>query len=239
VTIHTIYVYDAFYLVPPPPRGWSFGLASGTRIPIDDPARAETSLWQEHRTTLVRPASWLAFEQGIGGWTLTVHHAYDPIDRVLYLGDGTRSEAAAAVNMVINRFAGNGSAGFSGDDGPALEAQLASPFKVAVAPDRTVFIADCANCRVRKITPDGTITTVAGGGSVPNPQPGDGGGALRPDRSGPRPGRELVHRGLHGSSRPKGQPGWNYHHCGGFGMRPMGGATPGVATAAQPRRHIS
>ena len=61
--------------------------------------------------------------------------------------------------------AGNGTIGFSGDGGPATSAALDSPVGIAVDPDGNVFIADTFNHRIRKVTPDGIITTVAGNGS--------------------------------------------------------------------------
>lgn len=64
----------------------------------------------------------------------------------------------------IETLAGTGTAGFSGDGGPAATAQLDYPTGVAVQPDGTVLIADDANYRVRSVAPDGIITTVAGGG---------------------------------------------------------------------------
>lgn len=66
-----------------------------------------------------------------------------------------------------HRIAGTGDSGFSGDDGPALEAQLANPAGLALAPDGGLYVADAGNGRLRRVAPDGTITTVAGGGTVP------------------------------------------------------------------------
>ena len=65
---------------------------------------------------------------------------------------------------VIAAFAGTGAAGFSGDGGPAGSARLDSPGALAVAPDGTLYIADNGNFRIRRVTPQGIITTVAGTG---------------------------------------------------------------------------
>jgi sugar lactone lactonase YvrE len=66
---------------------------------------------------------------------------------------------------VIITVAGNGELGFSGDDGPALAAQLNSPEGVAVDGDGNLFIADFGNQRIRKVSTTGVISTIAGNGS--------------------------------------------------------------------------
>lgn len=65
---------------------------------------------------------------------------------------------------IINTYAGNGSAGFSGDSGAATSAQLSSPVGLALDSSGNLYIADSANARVREIS-GGTITTVAGNGT--------------------------------------------------------------------------
>jgi uncharacterized protein (TIGR03437 family) len=67
---------------------------------------------------------------------------------------------------IITRVAGTGVDGFSGDGGPALAARLNQPSGLAIDASGNLFIADTINRRVRKIGPDGTITTVAGNGGV-------------------------------------------------------------------------
>ncbi len=65
---------------------------------------------------------------------------------------------------VIETVAGTGRQGFSGDGGPALSADLSGPAGVWVDADRNLTIADAGNRRIRKVKPDGVITTVVGGG---------------------------------------------------------------------------
>jgi hypothetical protein len=80
-----------------------------------------------------------------------------------------QSAAAATVEVTsgspITTIAGNGQAGFAGDGGPAAAAQLNLPRDSAIGPDGSIYIADTYNNRVRKIAPDGTVSTVAGNGS--------------------------------------------------------------------------
>ena len=65
---------------------------------------------------------------------------------------------------VIRTYAGSGVAGFQGDAGPALKAQLDKPFGIALDEAENLYIADRNNNRVRKVSPEGIITTVAGDG---------------------------------------------------------------------------
>ncbi len=66
---------------------------------------------------------------------------------------------------VIATVAGDGAAAYSGDNGPATSASLNYPSGVAVDSYGNIYIADYYNSRVRKVTPGGTITTVAGTGT--------------------------------------------------------------------------
>ncbi len=65
---------------------------------------------------------------------------------------------------VITTVAGNGVAGYNGDNIPATSASLDDPFDVAVDSFGNLYIADYYNYRVRKVTASGVITTVAGNG---------------------------------------------------------------------------
>ena len=78
-------------------------------------------------------------------------------------------------NGTITTVAGTGVAGFSGDGGPATMASLNGPSRVALDQAGNLYIADSDNHRVRKVSFDGTITTVAGNGTADSS--GDGGPA--------------------------------------------------------------
>src|SRR5262249_24524817 len=67
---------------------------------------------------------------------------------------------------VISTLAGSGAFGFAGDGGSAVSAQLASPNSVSVDDTGNLYIADTGNNRIRKVTRDGSINTVAGGGTL-------------------------------------------------------------------------
>jgi sugar lactone lactonase YvrE len=87
-----------------------------------------------------------------------------PDGNTLYVICG-QGHCIRAINMttgVITRFAGTGTGGYAGDDGQAKDAQLNRPSDIAVAADGTVYISDAGNNVIRKVAPDGTITTFAG-----------------------------------------------------------------------------
>jgi sugar lactone lactonase YvrE len=79
---------------------------------------------------------------------------------------------------IITTFAGNGLSGFSGDGGAATSAQLSQPAGLALDSAGNLYIADSNNSVVRKVTPAGIISTVAGTGGVLGFS-GDGGPATQ------------------------------------------------------------
>ncbi len=82
----------------------------------------------------------------------------------LYIADSFNNCIRKVTNGVITTVAGNGLAGFGGDNGPANQAQLNQPYAVAVDSDGNLFIADTGNQRIRKVS-NGVITTVVGNGT--------------------------------------------------------------------------
>ncbi len=83
--------------------------------------------------------------------------------------NGNSGEASLAVTFnasrILNTFAGAGVAGDSGDSGPAVAARL-SPFGLTVDATGNLLVADDEAHRVRRITPGGTITALAGSGAL-------------------------------------------------------------------------
>jgi hypothetical protein len=86
-------------------------------------------------------------------------------DGTLYIGDDGRDQILA--RLPSGRFkviAGNGKRGFSGDGGQARAAELNDPGGMAIAADGSLYFADSGNNRIRKVSPRGIISTVAGNG---------------------------------------------------------------------------
>jgi len=83
----------------------------------------------------------------------------------LYIADSGNHAVRKVADGVITTVAGNGTKGYSGDNGPATSAQLSGPGSVAVDSLGNLYIADCGNHRVRKVT-KGAISTIAGTGTT-------------------------------------------------------------------------
>ena len=71
----------------------------------------------------------------------------------------------AQVN-IITTIAGNGTGGYGGDGGAATAAELQHPIGVAIDGSGNIYIGDHVNNVVRKISLDGTISTIAGNGTI-------------------------------------------------------------------------
>ncbi|HTZ95064.1 MAG TPA: choice-of-anchor D domain-containing protein [Terriglobales bacterium] len=109
----------------------------------------------------------------------------------LYIADGINGNHVFKMSLtapfLMTNFAGSASAsnpssgfgGYSGDGGPATQAQLNVPAAVAIGPDGTVYIADSGNNVIRAVATNGTISTFAGNGTACTTPPacGDNGPA--------------------------------------------------------------
>src|SRR5262249_7449490 len=119
--------------------------------------------------TMVAAGNGLPGDSGDGGSALDAR-LHQPTacavdgDGSLLVAD-TRNHRIRRVTQegIILGVAGTGLAGSSGDEGPALAARLSSPSGVAADTAGNILISDTGNHRIRQITPDGTIRTIAGG----------------------------------------------------------------------------
>lgn len=127
---------------------------------------------------------------GLGSWSLSPHHVYFPSQSTLFLGGG-EIRKVDDVGLVSRVFAGSFTegvglprTGYCGDGMPATESCLRLPHDIEVAPDGSVYIADWANHRIRRVDTLGIISTIAGTGV--DGLSGDGGLATSAELSFPR-----------------------------------------------------
>src|ERR1035441_4437092 len=109
-----------------------------------------------------------------GGLPVNIPGTYASLSPGPAAMDGARNLFFAAQNHIVLRLdattgvltlvAGNGTPGFSGDNGPATSAQLNTPYGVALDSAGNLYIADTSSQRIRRVS-NGVISTVAGGGS--------------------------------------------------------------------------
>lgn len=107
----------------------------------------------------------------------------DASGNVYFSDTGNHRIRKVASSGAITTVAGNGVQGFSGDGGLALSANLNQPGGVVVDTEGNVYFSDVGNFRVRKVSLDGTITTIAGSGN--GGYGGDGGPATSALLGGP------------------------------------------------------
>ena len=107
----------------------------------------------------------LAIEAAINPWAMAIDNTND----ILYFIEGF-NHVVRKINLesgIIEGFAGSGNQGFSGDGGPAINAEFNLILGIAVNSEHDVFISDTQNLRVRRInSADNTISTYAGSGIV-------------------------------------------------------------------------
>jgi len=116
--------------------------------------RDEVILWREHKTSV---GIWEVIGQGLGGWTIDVHHTYDPISKTLYLGDGTRQKGESMTAILKTNYI------------------YGSPDGIAVGPDGSLYFFMGGHNLYRMDT-EGATTIIAGENGS-NGFGGDGGPA--------------------------------------------------------------
>ncbi|MBK7930890.1 MAG: hypothetical protein IPJ98_26485 [Bryobacterales bacterium] len=92
--------------------------------------------------------------------------AVDNLERLIIADGGNNRIRHVETEETLRTVAGGGQFRFSGDGAPALSAVLDQPSSIARDSDGNLFIADSNNSVVRRISADGTITTVAGTGEA-------------------------------------------------------------------------
>jgi uncharacterized protein (TIGR03437 family) len=101
----------------------------------------------------------------------------------LFIVDQGNNRIRKVSNGIISTVAGNGQAGYAGDSGPAISAELSLPQNLSLDAAGNLYITDDGNSRIRALLTDGTIVTVAGNGV--DAFAGEGGPASSASLSGP------------------------------------------------------
>ncbi|MEO5926672.1 MAG: hypothetical protein ABIR70_22860 [Bryobacteraceae bacterium] len=101
---------------------------------------------------------------------------FDTLGNFYFSDTGHHRVRKVTPTGIISTVAGTGTAGFSGDNGPATTATLRNPKGLAMDQYNNLYIADSVNRRIRRVDATGIITTIAGNGTTGFA--GDGGPAL-------------------------------------------------------------
>lgn len=172
ITVSVHYVYPAVYS-----QTTRFAAPASSAVTVV-PSRDRVKL------TRIAPlviGTFHATSAGLGGWSVSPHHAYVPATQTLYRGDGRRESANAkdALGPIITAVTAPAGGCFSmGIGGPAIDKHVCGE-GIAVGPDGSLYIA-AFDERVYRVGPDGNITVAAGDGTTcaASTDPcGDGGSA--------------------------------------------------------------
>ncbi|GAB3991183.1 hypothetical protein GCM10028807_20710 [Spirosoma daeguense] len=167
-------------------------LRNPTKLTVDASGNLYIADQFSHRVRKVNPSGIISTVAGTGtlgysgdGLAATSAQVYNPSDVALdgsgnlYIADSQNNRIRkVSTTGVISTVAGTGiyaDAGFSGDGGAATSAQLYLPRSMVMDGSGNVYIADQKNHRIRRVSPGGIITTVAGTGT--SGYSGDGGAA--------------------------------------------------------------
>ncbi len=156
------------------------GLAQPSGLAVDTAGNVYVSLAQKHQIWKITGSGSVSVFAGNGSYpydgdgvqatTVTLNQpaglAFDTSGNLYVADSGHNSIRRISTSGIITTVAGNGTPGFSGDGGAATSAQLDSPSAVAVDAAGNLYIADVTNQRIRMVTAGGTITTIAGTGTV-------------------------------------------------------------------------
>src|SRR5208283_2391553 len=88
----------------------------------------------------------------------------DPSGVVYFCDRDNNVVRKIGLDGIITTIAGTGMPGYNGDNIPGSQAELNTPWRVTLDPAGNLYIADALNDRIRKLAPNGIITTIAGSG---------------------------------------------------------------------------
>jgi len=133
-------------------------------VAVDASGNLYISDYGNHRIRKITPAGFIS---SISLFVLNpAQIVVDGNSRFLVADYGSHVIRRGLADGTFSIIAGTFNSGFSGDGGLAKNAALSKPVGVATDADGNIYIADTGNNRIRKVTPTGVISTVAGNGSA-------------------------------------------------------------------------
>jgi len=164
------YVYPPVYADPQPAGsgGSSFGGWGNTPV-SGDRSRNEVTMWQEMDITL---GSRGTSGSTLGGWSLDVHHSFDPEGRILYLGNGTK-RAGGELPVVTTTLAGVACTGYDdtyhcvnhAEPGARASDVYFDMEGVGLGSDGSMYLADLSTNKIWRVNAGGTLEHIAGNGT--------------------------------------------------------------------------
>ena len=147
------YAYPLFYMAPAPLR---VAFAAWSGVPTGGSRDRREFFFAKNWVGVL--GTWDARQEGLGGWSIDVHHTFDPSGQVVYYGDGAR-RSASELTPTLATVAGGGQII---DEGvPAQTASIARAQAVAAGRDGAIYFADSRVKNVRRVSPGGSVATVA------------------------------------------------------------------------------
>jgi RHS repeat-associated protein len=142
----------------------SFGSYAESKL-SEDPARSEIGLSQD---MVVMLGTHDTRAEGLGGWSIDVHHYYDPMSKVLHFGDGSRRTGPTLSNSATtiagaSCTANCANAARPGD--PAVNAYLGTPGMV-VAGDGSMYLNDDNANKIWRVNAGGILEHIGGDGTA-------------------------------------------------------------------------
>ena len=151
------------------PTGHVLNLGDGARRDVDQLTANVVSTIAGDGTATFGGDGVAAVKSGISG---PQGIAVGPDGSVYFVDNGSHRVIRVDPNGIQTTIAGTGVRGGGGDGGPANQAQLANPTSVALGLDGSVYISDRSNFRVRRVAPNGIISTFVGVGIMGVPDEG-------------------------------------------------------------------
>jgi uncharacterized protein YjdB len=138
----------------------NLNVCPGNTTALTDITATGTGTWSSSATAVATVGS--------TGVVTGVSNGFATITYTVSNGCGS-NVALATVNVgvpLISTIAGNGTSGYTGDNGPATSAQFNAPYKAVTDGTGNLYVSDVNNNVVRKVSPSGIITNFAGNGTI-------------------------------------------------------------------------